>query len=456
MVYFWLAILTHKMKQKKRMLLLYPGEFYSPTWGRSIKIKPHMVYVYSFLKKLFNPYVIDLENEFSRPRNNTELKLFKRRALKMILSIATDYVGISCWSSLNYLSAKYFAEAIKEKNPNVKIIVGGYHPTFVPQDFRYKNSPFDYVIRGEIHNISRVLNIRGSIEGINRIKPDFLAYPYFNNQKSIGIFLSTGCPFNCRYCMEYRKKWSAYDANDAVNLIAGLDEELSPNYIQIYDACFGINRKWRKKFLLGLVQNKVNCYLWVQTRPDLIDLEDLELISKLKFKLDFGIDSFSKTMLRIMDKTPNPDFYLRKFILLSRKCSELKIMHDAYLIFNHPGESKKTYREYREFFEKEIIKKLKGGYLRIRHQNFFFFPGSYVFNHINYFVTKYSTTVLSPHWWREEYNHRELASAVMPSRDKRGNFFFVSRQEVGELIDNFNKTSLENDLWQKLFNFNFE
>jgi len=436
------------------MLLLYPGVFYSSDWGRPIDIKPHMLYVHTFLKKTFNPYVIDLENEFSRPRNNTELKVFKNLALKRILSVPVDYVGISCWSSLNYLSTKYFAEKIKEKNPDVKIIVGGYHPTFVPEDFEYKNTPFDYVVRGEIHNISRALNMKGGPKEFGRIKPDFLGYPYFNNQKSIGVFLSTGCSFHCRYCMEYRKKWSAYAPEDAVNLIADLARKLAPDYIKIYDACFGINKKWRKEFLSGLLQKKVDCNFWAETRPELVDFEDLELMSKLKFKLDFGIDSFSKTMLGIMDKTPNPQFYLKKFILLSRKCSELKMLHDAYLIFNHPGESKETYTEFREFFEKEIVKKVKGGYLQVRYQNFFLLPGSYVYNHINYFVTKYGTTVFSPHWWKEEHNHRELASAVLPSRDKKWNFFLAPGQEIEKLINNFNKASLGYELWLKLFNSN--
>jgi len=188
------------------LLLLYPGEFYSMNWGRFIELKPHMVYVYSFLKDFFDVTVIDLENEFSRPKTDKERLLFKKNALKRILSIDADYMAISCWSSLNYLSSKYFATKIKDEKPHIKIIVGGYHPTFVSEDFEYKHSPFDYVIKGEINNIWKILNHEKYSEiETHKIKPDFLSYPYYNSQKTVGIFLGTGCPFKCSFCMEYKK-----------------------------------------------------------------------------------------------------------------------------------------------------------------------------------------------------------------------------------------------------------
>jgi radical SAM superfamily enzyme YgiQ (UPF0313 family) len=166
-----------------------------------------MVYIYSFLRNFFDVTVIDLENEFSRPKTPMERRVFKKNALKKILSIDTDYVAISCWSSLNYLSAKYFAEKIKEKKPDTRIMVGGYHPTFVPEDFEYSQSPFDYVIKGEIHNILKLFpEKKWERKETHRITPQFVSYPYFHNQKTVGIFLGTGCPFKCSFCMEYKKR----------------------------------------------------------------------------------------------------------------------------------------------------------------------------------------------------------------------------------------------------------
>jgi len=440
---------------KKKLLLLYPGEFYSINWGRFIELKPHMVYVYSFLKDFFDVTVIDLENEFSRPKTDKERRLFKKNALKRILSIDADYVAISCWSSLNYLSSKYFATKIKDEKPHIKIIVGGYHPTFLPEDFEYKNSPFDYVMKGEIHNLFKILHHeKYSKTETMEIEPDFLSYPYYTTQKTVGIFLGTGCPFKCSFCMEYKKKWSGYPVGKAIDLISKIEKEISPNYIAIFDACFGVDKNWRKELLSELVRKNIQCYFWLETRVDLIDEEDLELMARLNFKIDFGIDSFSKTMLSIMNKTNNPDSYLKKFIAISKKCNEFKILHDVFLIFNHPGESKKTYEEHRKFFEDQVVTELKGGYLRIMYQRYSFFPGSYVFNHADDYQNKYGFNIFYPQWWKEEEDHFIISRSVTPSIDEKGNPFFVPLKEVKKEIKSFNIMSREKNLWEKLHSFN--
>ena len=439
---------------KEKLLLLYPGEFYSMNWGRFIQLKPHMVYVYSFLKDFFDVTVIDLENEFSRPTINKERMLFKKNALKRILSIDADYVAISCWSSLNYLSSKYFAEKIKEKKPDTKIVVGGYHPTFVSEDFEYAGSPFDYVIKGEIHNILKIFpHKRYGKRETHEITPHFISYPYFHNQKTVGIFLGTGCPFKCSFCMEYKRNWSGYRVIEAIELISKIVKEISPRYIAIFDACFGLDKHWRRALLAELIRRNISCYFWVETRVDLINEEDLELMSRLNFKIDFGVDSFSKTMLRIMNKTKDPDSYLKKLITISRKCSELKILHDVFLIFNHPGESKETYEEHKKFLESQVSTGLNGGYLRILYQRFSFFPGSYVFNHAADFEKKYGFSIRYPQWWKKRGNHFIASRSVTPSTDEKGNPFLVPLKEISRAIKGFNGMSKERGLWEKLHAF---
>ncbi|GAI79895.1 unnamed protein product, partial [marine sediment metagenome] len=215
-----------------------------------------------------------------------------------------------------------------------------------------------------------------------------------------------------------------------------------------------VDKNWRKELLLELVRKNIQCYFWLETRVDLIDEEDLELMARLNFKIDFGVDSFSKTMLSIMNKTNNPDSYLKKFINISRKCNELKILHDVFLIFNHPGESKKTYEEHRKFIEDQVLTKLKGGYLRIMYQRFSFFPGSYVFNHAADFQNKYGFNILHPEWWKEGEDHFIISRSVTPSTDEKGNPFFVPLKDVSKEIKDFNTMSREKNLWEKLHSFN--
>lgn len=443
------------MKRKlEKLLLLYPGEFYSFSWGRYIHLKPHMVYIHSYLKRHFDVTVIDLENEFSRPKTEDELDVFKKKSLDRLERLDADIVAISCWSSLNYLASVFFAENIKRKRPDTLIIVGGYHPTFVPQDFEYPGNPFDHVIRGEIQNMIKIIRPQWS-ENVHtyEISPNFRSYPYFDNQKSVGIFLGSGCPFNCRYCMEYKRKWSSLPVSLALERIQELVLDLSPRYITIFDACFGLNKKWRKAFLFALTQADLDCYFWLETRVDVIDEEDLELISGLNIKMDFGIDSFSKSMLKIMNKTKSPGAFLKKFETISAICNRLNILHDVYLIFNHPGETKETYAEFKKFFQGHVRSKLEEGYLRVKYQRFSYYPGNYIFNHLEAFEKRYGFKANSPQWWKQSGNHYLLSRDVTPSIDENGQPFHVPLKETSEMVKAFNRKAREPELWKRLHAF---
>jgi radical SAM superfamily enzyme YgiQ (UPF0313 family) len=443
------------MIKKQKILLLYPGDFYSKSWGRFITLKPHMVYIYTYLKEFFDVIVVDLENEFLRPEDDKGLEDFKTKSLKKILSIDTSYIAISCWSSLNYLSSKYFAEKIKQNKPETKIIIGGYHPTLVPEDFLYENSPFDHVVNGEIHNILKIFGLKPVIEqNTYEIFPDYESYPYFQSQKTIGMFLGSGCPFHCRYCMEYKKKWSSLTVEKAIEYILKINKQISPSYIPIFDACFGFDKKWRKEFLKELIKKDLDIYFWLETRVDLLDEEDIELLSKLKIKIDFGIESLSTTMLKIMGKTLTPESFLNNFLSISKLCSGYRILHDTYMIFNHPGETKKTYEEFKKFFIEKVTSNLKGGYLRIKYQRFSYYPGNYIYNHHNEFEEKYGFKALHPQWWKESKDYYSNSRNIIPSTDKDGKPYFVPLKETSKIIKEFNSHSKEKELWEKLHSFN--
>lgn len=443
------------MKTKQKILLLYPGDFYSRDWGRFITLKPHMVYIYTFLKEFFDVIVVDLENEFLRPGDEKGLETFKTKSLDRILSIDTDYIAISCWSSLNYLASVYFAQRIKQEKPEMPIIVGGYHPTLVPEDFRFENSPFDHVVAGEIHHILSVFGL-DTARGKNtyEIFPDYVSYPYYDSQKTIGMFLGSGCPFHCRYCMEYKKKWSSLSVATAIDYIVKLNEQISPQYIPVFDACFGFDKNWRKEFLTELVKKKLDLYFWLETRVDLLDEEDIALLSKLKIKIDFGIDSLSRTMLKIMRKTMNPDTFLDNFVTISNACSEHGILHDMFMIFNHPGETEQTYEEFKHFFADRVCPELKGGYLRIKYQRFSYYPGSYIYNHKTEFQEKYGFTVRHPKWWKESVDHYANSRDIIPSTDENGRPYFVPLKETSKMVKGFNLCSKEQALWERMHSFN--
>jgi len=428
----------------RRLLLLYPGVLFAPSWGSAAEENTHLVYCHAFLRRFFEEVtVLDLEAECGRPRNEQERRRFLDGALGRILSLEPDLVAVSCWSSLNYLSARRLAEGIRRERPLTRILVGGYHPTFRKEDFRYPGSPFDYVAAGEIERAAPFLGIdlpTKAAVGPWAAKPDFASYPYARRGGPVGVFLSTGCPYRCAYCMEYRRRWTPVPVPEALRTLAEIEQGLSPRAIMILDACFGRDPTWRKDFLKGLVEQGHRCGFWIQTRSDLLDDDDLEQLARVAVRIDLGVESFSPTMLRIMRKTPNPTRYLERFVSLSRKCSALGIEHDAYLIFNHPGESEKTVREHERFMERRVLPELAGGTLTIRSGTFSLFPGSAVYDSLPLLADRFGTTAEHPEWWKEEGDHLALSRSVIPSRDNRGRPFVLSPRRIAGPIAELNRS----------------
>ncbi len=427
----------------RRLLLLYPGVLFAPSWGNAAEENTHLVYCHAFLRRFFDVVVLDLEAEYGRPGTEEERRKFLGRALERILSLEPEFVAVSCWSSLNYPAAVKLAEGIRRERPATRILVGGYHPTFREADFRYPGSPFDFVAAGEIERAAPFLGLElpaGAAPGPWAAKPDFLSYPYARRGGAVGVFLSAGCPYRCAYCMEYRRRWTAVPAAEALETVERIEQGLAPRAIMILDACFGRDPVWRKSFLKGLADRGHRCGFWIQTRSDLLDGDDLERLARLAVRIDLGVESFSPTMLRIMRKTPDPERYLERFVNLSRTCSTLGIEHDAYLIFNHPGESEKTVREHERFMERRVLPELAGGTLRIRSGTFSLFPGSAVYRDLPVLAKRFGTTVDHPEWWKEEGDHLALSRSVVPSRDKKGRPFVLSPRRIAGPIAELNRS----------------
>jgi len=169
--------------------------------------------------------VIDLRME-SEKNKNFGLRLkkngeFKQSFIKILENESIqeyDYAAISCYSSFQYLQTEIIAKIIKKEFPNLRIIVGGYHPTAVPKDFSYKNSPYDYIIIGEGEiAVSMILKFQKNSQNylpriikskeildINKLPfPDYHIYleryPLYDKYK-FNFYASRGCPHQCSFC----------------------------------------------------------------------------------------------------------------------------------------------------------------------------------------------------------------------------------------------------------------
>lgn len=424
-----------------KVLLIHPSALYAPFWGQLLAIKAHLLDLFSYLKyKGIDVAVLDLEIEIGRPETESERKAFREKAADLISQRDFDIVGISCWSSFNYLSTLVIADVCRSINDECCIVVGGHHPTAVPSDFADKDGLFDFVVCGEGERAlldicrkkerrrERVEMIYGASLDLTRDFPlDWAGYQYATQNLASHIFLSRGCPFSCSFCIERHKisclegngqsGWRSYSADVAIEKVRRLKDACNPIAINFHDPCFGYRKSWRRDFLYRLADVATpDCVFWAETRADTLTKEDIDILAEMNFCILFGLETGSPQMLSIMNKTGNPQRYLDQSREVIQYMNQREVPYDLSMIFNHPGETYETYKTTIRYIESLLAgqEKISG---RVSAQSFFFSPGSHVFFNLEYYEREYGTVVNHENWWKEEAEHSMLARSVIASED---------------------------------------
>ncbi len=55
-------------------------------------------------------------------------------------------VGVSCYSSFDYMRVMALARFLRDHLPGVPLVTGGYHASALPEDVVFDGSPFDAVV----------------------------------------------------------------------------------------------------------------------------------------------------------------------------------------------------------------------------------------------------------------------------------------------------------------------
>jgi len=409
----------------RKLLLINPGHLASPVWGwRSFPA--HLHHMWSALIADGAIEVVDYNVEFGAPGPEARAD-FLGRLREDLSKREFDVAGISCWSSLNVTASHAVSRIIREIRPGVPIIVGGYHPSARPGDFPAEL--FDVVVRGCGIGVLRdamrgerldpgQMNKTGDSPQLAR--PRWNGFPYGVTGSAMGIYLSRGCPYRCSFCMEtvMGRKWMALDPLESAEAVVEAINVTRTPFLQLYDPLFGLNPRWRRAFwdaLLGMRKrfNK-KTFIWAQIRSDSITPDDVKRMRKFRVQLAIGLEAASASILRVMNKSRNPERYLKKFAEMSDYLDREKTHHQAFLIFNHPGETPQTLDEARNWLLHLLAKKKKS-YLTLLGQRYMYFPGSPLDEKWGELKEMHGTRVLHPSWWLEEDDHHDKAGAVIPS-----------------------------------------
>ncbi|MBW3013104.1 B12-binding domain-containing radical SAM protein [Candidatus Woesearchaeota archaeon] len=202
------------------------------------------------------------------------------------------------------------AEQFKQQNPEGKVLMGGYHASFMPEEALQH---VDQVAIGEGENIILDL-VNGKIkdrivhgtpiDDLNKLPfPDYSLMKGLNYPKKrlnwLPMATSRGCPFDCTFCSVTQMFGRSYRAKSPDRVM----EELARNrykYIFFYDDNFTADKNRTIDILQSMKNNGITKRWVTQTRIDIANNEQmLKLMSDTKCDMVFlGLESVNEQTLK--------------------------------------------------------------------------------------------------------------------------------------------------------------
>jgi radical SAM superfamily enzyme YgiQ (UPF0313 family) len=254
---------------------------------------------------------------------------------------------------------------IKKQKPHIKILIGGAHATFMPNEAL---DYCDYVIKGEAEEIIEDL-IQGKIKSkIVNGKPvenlDKLPIPDFDLVDGIKPYLkvtptpistSRGCPFACNFCSVTKMFGRKYRFRTAESLLKEIKfrYEKGLRRFFFYDDNFAANKNRIKELLKKILESKMDITWGGQARTDIAKDEELiDLMKKTKCNFVLvGFESINQESLDSMNKKQS----LKDIEEFIKVFNEKDIYIHGAFIFGNEKDTLATFDNILKFCEKNNI-----------------------------------------------------------------------------------------------------
>lgn len=321
--------------------------------------------------------------------DNYMLKKPIEEVRQYVKSLNPEIVGITCGSA-TYHKCVETATAIKQVVPSCKIVVGGWHPSYVP-DSMLQHPEIDFVVMGEGERSMTELALhitRGektkplsAVPGVGfrqngkivknapKLIQDLDEIPYparhllplelyerkmeFLDVEPVDIMsIIRGCPFNCAFC-ETKKMWGPtcrfFSPARVVEEIKFMMDKYDTKGIYFINDNFTIRKKETLEFCNLMKKEKLDLQWICDTRADMITRELLVKMREAGCKtIWFGIESGSPRVLKKINKNITPEQTEHAV----RLCKKEGIQVAASFILGIPGETITDMEETLKFAKK--------------------------------------------------------------------------------------------------------
>lgn len=290
-----------------------------------------------------------------------------------------DLVGITAMTT-KFGSVLKTAEVVKKYNPRYRVIAGGPHPTFMPEQ-TLKSKNIDIVVRGEgeetFLNLIRAMEnnqdyyqaVKGIsfkrngeichnrprefIEDLDQIPfpgRDLLMSPRSYTSEDMGaIMTSRGCPFNCSYCCHmWQRKVRNRSIDNVIEEVKEVRQKYGTRQFEFKDDTFTLSRKRVIQLCERLISERLKINWSCTTRANLLDEKLIEKMKKAGCNvIKLGIETGSKRILEETKKGVTLDQMRRAAKLLNKH----GIFWSGYFMVGLPTETEEDIKKTYEFMK---------------------------------------------------------------------------------------------------------
>lgn len=296
------------------------------------------------------------------------------RAIEEAIEKKPKYVGIQALTP-NRHRALDLAKKAKVLSPQSQIIMGGVHPTIMPEQI--KSYPFvDHVVKGEgelgIMSIAKggeAVEAQMDIDSIpepawekvnlkkyparGRTKYDFgrINGVWIHFEPRVSVIFSRGCPAHCSFCSTWWiwKKYRVRTPQLMVDELGNLVERWKIRHFAFADDVFSTDREKTLRLCREIVGRKLKIAWHATTRVDALDEELVEAMKEAGcYALSLGVETGSAAILQKIHKSTDIETGERAI----RLCRKVGIHTTALLIIGYMGETEETVRETRDFLRR--------------------------------------------------------------------------------------------------------
>ena len=289
-------------------------------------------------------------------------------------TFAPDIVGLTC-SSFNRGNVRKVCKWIRAYYPNIKIIIGGVHASFFPDQMIHEyGADFVVIGEGEItlselckaidgEDIDSVKGIayktgksatmhtspRDPISNLDSIAiPDYnYAYRMMKNSGLGFVFTARGCPARCNFCSTtsyWGQKVRVHSVARVVDEIEILVEKYGTRKILFHDDTFNLSIKRVMDICNEITSRGIRITWAASCRVHPVSQEMIDKMVEAGCRhICWGIESGSPQMLAKLNKKITQEQIKTAYEMCRKHIGTISV--GAFAMVGNPGESEKTIQE---------------------------------------------------------------------------------------------------------------